>query len=158
MAESANVSDVIERSVLIAAPAEKVWAVVAIPGWWINDGDGLELSLVERVAEDRAIVHHPAHGDILVERLEADPPRRAAFRWLVSGAADRRIEALEDQLLHTRVVLTLTPEPGGTRLTVTESGFATAAMAEDARRRAYEGNSEGWEVELGVVRKHVENA
>ena len=158
MAVSANVSDVIERSVFIAAPAEKVWAVVAIPGWWINDGSGLELGLVEQVAEDRAVVHHPTYGDIGVERLAADPPRSATFRWQVSGAEGRASEAPEDQLLHTRVVLTLTPETGGTRLTVTESGFAAATVAEEARRRAYDGNAEGWEIELGLVRSHLESA
>jgi uncharacterized protein YndB with AHSA1/START domain len=158
MAVSANVSDVIERSILIAAPAEKVWAVASVPGWWINEGSGLELGLIERVSEDQAVVHHPAHGDIAVQRLEADPPRRAVFSWQVSGAEGRGSEAPADQLLHTRVVLTLTPEPGGTRLTVTESGFATAVMAEEARRRAYEDNSEGWEVELGVIRDYAENA
>jgi uncharacterized protein YndB with AHSA1/START domain len=151
-----NVSDTIERSVLIAAPAEKVWAVVSIPGWWVNDGSGLELSLIERVTEDRAIVHHPTHGDIAVERVEADPPRRAAFRWVVSGADGRGVDAADDQLLHTRVVLTLTPEDGGTLLSVTESGFAAAAVSEQVRRHAYEGNTEGWEIELGLARAHVE--
>ncbi len=151
-----NVSDTIERSVLIAASAEQVWEVVSIPGWWVNDGSGLELSLIERVTEDRVIVHHPTYGEIAVERLESDPPRRAAFRWAVSGAEGRDVDVSDDQLLHTRVVLTLTPQNGGTLLSVTESGFATAAVSEQARRRAYEGNTEGWEIELGLARAHVE--
>jgi uncharacterized protein YndB with AHSA1/START domain len=142
--------------VLIAAPAEKVWAVVSIPGWWVNDGSGLDLSLIERVTEDQAVVHHPEFGDIAVERLESDPPRRVAFRWKVSGAEGRGVDAPDDQLLHTRVVLTLTPQDGGTRLSVTESGFAAAAVSEQVRRRAYEGNTEGWEIELGLARAHVE--
>jgi uncharacterized protein YndB with AHSA1/START domain len=158
MAVGNNVSDTIERDILIAAPAEKVWEVVSVPGWWINDGSALDLSLIERIAEDRAIVHHPEHGDFLVERLDTDPPRAVTFRWLVSGAEGRRIDAADDQLLHTRVTLTLTPEPGGTRLSVVEAGFASAAVDERVRRRAYEGNSAGWEVELGVVRAYAENA
>lgn len=153
-----NVSDTIERDVLIAAPAEKVWDVVSIPGWWINDGSALDLSRIERITEDQAIVHHPEHGDFLVERLEVDPPRAASFRWMVSGAEGRRIDVPEDQLLYTRVSLTLTPESGGTRLSVVESGFAAAAVDERARRRAYEGNSEGWEIELGVIRAYAENS
>jgi hypothetical protein len=52
----------------------------------------------------------------------------------------------------------LTPEPGGTLLSVVESGFAAAAVDEDVRRRAYEGNSEGWKIELDVVRAYVESA
>ena len=158
MTVSGNVSDTIERDILIAAPAEKVWSVVSIPGWWINDGSAIDLSLIERVTEDRAIVHHPEYGDFLVERFDVDRPRTASFRWLVSGAEGRRIDVAADQLLHTRVTLTLTPEAGGTRLSVVESGFATAAVDEQVRLRAYEGNTEGWEIELGVARTHVENA
>jgi uncharacterized protein YndB with AHSA1/START domain len=158
MAVSSNVSDTIERDIFIAAPAEKVWEVVSIPGWWINDGSALQLGLIEPITEDRAIVHHPEYGDIPVDRLEVDPPRAVSFRWLISGSEGPRTDVPEDQFLHTRVTLTLTPEPGGTRLSVVESGFSAAAVDSGARRRAYEGNSEGWEIELGVVRAYAESA
>ena len=39
-----------------------------------------------------------------------------------------------------------------------ESGFAAAAVDSGVRRRAYEGNSAGWEIELGVARAYAENA
>ena len=155
MTALSNVSDTIERDIFIAAPVEKVWELVSVPGWWINDGT-LDLDSVERLADDRAVVHHPDAGDLLVERLAADAPRTATFRWLVSGAEVRRPDAAQDQFLYTRVTFTLTPEPGGTRLAVTESGFATAAMEEKARRRAYAGNSEGWGIELGAARAYLE--
>jgi uncharacterized protein YndB with AHSA1/START domain len=154
MTASTNVNDTIERDVFIAAPVGKVWELVSVPGWWINDGT-LDLDSVERVADDRAIVHHPDAGDFVVERLATDPPRTATFRWLVSGAEGRRPDAAEDQFLYTRVTFTLTPEPGGTRLAVEESGFATATMDENARRRAYADNSEGWEIELGAAKGYL---
>ena len=157
MTALSNVSDTIERDIFIAAPVEKVWELVSVPGWWINDGT-LDLDTVERLADDRAVVHHSDAGDLLVERLEADAPRTATFRWLVSGAEVRRPDAAQDQFLYTRVTFTLTPEPGGTRLAVTESGFATAAMEEKARRRAYADNSEGWEIELDAARAYLEIA
>ena len=72
------------------------------------------------------------------------------------GAEGRRPDAAEDQFLYTRVTFTLTPETGGTRLAVTESGFATAAMEENARRRAHPDNSEGWEIELDAARAYLE--
>ena len=155
MTASTNVSDTIERDIFIAAPAEKVWALISVPGWWINDGT-LNLGSVERLADNRAVVHHPDAGDLLVERLEADAPRTATFRWLVSGAEGRRPDAAEDQFLYTRVTFTLTPELNGTRLAVTESGFATAAMEEQARRRAHADNSQGWEIELDAARAYLE--
>ena len=155
MKASSNVRDTIERDIFIAAPVENVWELVSVPGWWINDGT-LDLDSVERLADDRAVVHHSDAGDLLVERLEADAPRTATFRWLVSGAEVRRPDAAQDQFLYTRVTFTLTPEPGGTRLAVTESGFATAVMEEKARRRAYADNSEGWEIELDAARAYLE--
>ena len=155
MTASSNVSDAIERDIFIAAPVEKVWELVSVPGWWINDGT-LDLNTVERLADDRAVVHHPDAGGLAVERLEAEAPRTVTFRWLVSGAEGRRPDAAEDQFLYTRVTFTLTPEPGGTRLAVTESGFAAAAMEEQARRRAYTDNSEGWEIELDAARAYLE--
>jgi uncharacterized protein YndB with AHSA1/START domain len=155
MTASSNVSDAIERDIFIAAPAEKVWELVSVPGWWINDGT-IDLNTVERLADDRAVVRHPDAGGLDVERLEAERPRTVTFRWLVSGAEGRRPDAAEDQFLHTRVTFTLTPEPGGTRLAVAESGFATAAMEEQARRRAHADNCEGWEIELGAARAYLE--
>jgi uncharacterized protein YndB with AHSA1/START domain len=155
MTASSNVSDIIERDIFIAAPVGQVWELVSVPGWWINDG-ALDLDSVERLADDRAVVHHSDSGDILVERLAADEPRSVTFRWLVSGAEVARPEAAEDQFLYTRVTFTLTTESGGTRLAVTESGFATAAMEEKARRRAYADNSEGWEIELAAARAYLE--
>ena len=155
MTASSNVSDTIERDIFIAASAEEVWDLVSVPGWWINDGT-LDLDSVEPLGDDRAVVHHPDAGDLLIERLAADAPRTVTFRWLVSGAEARRADAAEDQFLYTRVTFTLTPEPGGTRLAVTESGFATASMEEKARRRAYTDNSEGWEIELEAARSYLE--
>jgi uncharacterized protein YndB with AHSA1/START domain len=157
MTESSNVSDTIERDVFIGAPVEKVWELVSVPGWWINDGT-LDLGSVEWVADDRAVVHHVDAGDFLVERLQVEAPRSATFRWLVSGAEVRRPEAAQDQFLYTQVTFTLTPESGGTRLAVTESGFAVAAMEEKARRRAYADNSQGWEIELDAARAYLETA
>lgn len=157
MTVPANVTDTIERSILIAAPVEKVWELVSIPGWWINDGT-LDLGGIERPTEDIAVLRDADQGDFFVERFGAEPPRTASFRWLVSGAEGKRADAAEDQLLQTRVTFTLTAEDGGTRLSVTESGFATATMDDQARRRAYRWNSEGWEIELGAARAYVEGS
>ena len=154
MAEISNVSDTIEREIFVAAPIEKVWDLVSVPGWWINDGT-LDLGRIEVLAEDRA-VHRSDHGDLFIDRLAADPPHTVTFRWLVSGADVPRSAAADDHLLHTRVTFTLTAEAGGTRLAVLESGFATAAMDEGARRRAYTDNSEGWEIELDAARAYIE--
>ena len=61
MTAGSNVSDTIEREIFIAAPAEKVWELVSVPGWWINDG-ALDLASVERLDDERAVVHHARGG------------------------------------------------------------------------------------------------
>lgn len=150
-----NVPDTIERSITIEAPVEAVWELVSTPGWWINSGT-IDLSLVESVGEDRAVVHHPEYGDFEVERFDVDPPRRVSFRWLVSGVEGRDIAGPEDQLLHTVVTFTLEADGMLSRLSLVEKGFASQGVDEPARRRAYDGNSEGWDVEMGAAKAHVE--
>jgi uncharacterized protein YndB with AHSA1/START domain len=149
-----GISDTIERSVTIGAPIERVWALVSQPGWWINDGSALRLDLIEPQEEDRALVHHPEHGDFLIERVAVDPPRSIAFRWVVSGAADR-VLADGTPTLRTTVTFTLAESEEGTRLTVVERGFAQPDVDETARRTAYEGNTEGWTIELALAAAHL---
>lgn len=157
MAESTGISDTIERSIFIAADVEKVWDVVSIPGWWINEGSAIDLSIIERLAEDRSVVHHSVFGDISVDRLDADRPRSASFRWVLSSGGGQQGDTPQQEFLDTRVTLTLTPEDSGTRLSVVESGFATAAAADEQfRRRAYEENCEGWDIEMRLVKAYTE--
>ncbi len=157
MASGSTVQDSIERAVLIAADPARVWALVSIPGWWINDGSRIDLELVEWTAEDRAVVHHPVHGDFTVERFDVDEQRAVSFRWLVSTAPDRRADGPESRTLRTRVDFRLEPTPDGTRLTVVESGFASPEIDEAARRTAYEGNSEGWAIEMELAKQEIES-
>ena len=92
-----------------------------------------------------------------MKRATDNAMRTVSFRWLVSGAehgVDRT--SAPDQFLHTVVTFTLDDDEAGIRLSVVESGFATAVMDETARKRAYEGNTEGWAVEIALIKTHVE--
>lgn len=51
---------------------------------------------------------------------------------------------------------TLEPVATGTRLTVVESGFAQ--LAEDAYKAAFEGNTRGWQNELGELAGYLDAA
>ncbi|MGH8992013.1 MAG: SRPBCC domain-containing protein, partial [Acidimicrobiia bacterium] len=62
----------------------------------------------------------------------------------------------EDDPRRTYVEFTLEPVDTGTRLTVVESGFAQ--LAEDAYRKAYDGNTEGWASELGELVDYLDAA
>ena len=48
------------------------------------------------------------------------------------------------------------PQGAGTKLTVVESGFAQ--LAEDAYRKAFDGNTDGWAKELGELVAYLDAA
>ncbi len=133
--------DRIERETTIAAPVERVWAVLTeaehIGRWFADAGAEIDLrpggALVMRWQRAR---HDPA-------RVEAvEPPRRFAYRWTAHHAAQGAEPAEGNSTL---VEFTLTPEGDGTRLRVVESGFASLATDEQARVKAnYDDNAGGW--------------
>ena len=75
-----------------------------------------------------------------IERVEE--PAVFGFTWPIYGLPD-------DDPRRTYVEFTLAPAGAGTRLTVTETGFAQ--LPDDAYRTAYDGNTRGWASELGEL-------
>ena len=116
--------DRIERDILIAAPPGVVWEVITEPGHvtqWFSDA-AFEAS----PGATGSIAGH----EIRIEEVE--PPHRFSFSW----------EAL-------LVEFTLTPEDGGTRLSLVESGFEG--------RGGYRAEHEaGWTKFLGQLREYAE--
>ena len=86
--------------------------------------------------------------DILIERME--PERVFAWRWHPGSVQD--LEILADP--ETEVVFELEEVPGGTLLTVVESGFEAIPIAR--RARAFEENSEGWTEQIKNIETHLE--
>ncbi|MGH3357913.1 MAG: ATPase [Nocardioidaceae bacterium] len=144
--------DRIERQIDIDANAERVWDLVSRPGWYINDGS-IEDVRVERVG-DADVVHHPKHGTFPIRTVTLDPPRYAAFRWVpTEGHADL------DNSPSTLVEFWVDDRAGGgVTLKVVESGFDSLSGTAEDRRKALDGNTEGWETELLVAKKHLEQA
>lgn len=136
-------TDRIERAIDIDAPAERVWALVTRPGWFINDGAVIDHT-VDRDG-DVDIVRDPVHGDFRIRTEKLDPHRYAAFRWLDTDTDGS-----------TLVEFHLDGRPGGVRLTVVESGFDTLGGTEADRRRRLEENTEGWRIELAAARDHLD--
>jgi uncharacterized protein YndB with AHSA1/START domain len=88
-----------------------------------------------------------ATADMRVERVEE--PSVFGFTWHIYGLP-------EDDQRRTYVEFTLEAAGPGTRLTVTESGFAQ--LPEDAYRKAFDGNSQGWVSELGELAAYLDAA
>ncbi len=127
----------IERELHIAAAPEVVYEVVSRPEhlrqWWPDDAD------LEPIVGARGTV---SFGPDIVENLtvvEADPPRRFAFRWV----HDADVEAgLENSLL---VTFELTPQEDGTLLRFTETGFRERGWEAALLEEQYHAHVTGWD-------------
>ena len=142
----------IERETLIAAPVERVWALLTeaehVGRWFCDDGAEIDLkpggTMVLRWAE---------HGVGRARIVDLDPPRRFSYRW---AAIREHWGEDPDDGNSTLVEFTLSAEGDRTRLRVVESGFDELDGTDAQRRQAFEGHSEGWEIQLGNVKSYAE--
>lgn len=143
--------DRIERETLIDAPLERVWTLVAQPGFWVAD----EASLAGTVAREgeSMVAKNSVHGTFPVRVEKVEPPTYVAYRWASAFSGQ---ELTDDNT--TLVEFTLTEEDGGTRLRVVESGFASLPGSDDLRAQAVRDNTGGWPQVLDAFRKRAEQA
>lgn len=141
--------DRIERETLVAAPLERVWSLVAQPGFWVAD----KASLPGTVATEgeTLVAKNPEHGDFPVRVEKVDPPTYLAYRW-ASAFPGQELRADNSTL----VEFTLTREGDHTRLRVVESGFAALAGSAELRTRALKDNTGGWPQELDALKTRAE--
>jgi uncharacterized protein YndB with AHSA1/START domain len=142
----------IERETLIAAPVERVWALLTeaehVGRWFCDDGAEIDLrpggEMVMRWAE---------HGIGKARIVDVEPPRRFSYRW---AAIREHWGEDPDEGNATLVEFTLDREGDGTRLRVVESGFDRLDGSDEQRREALDGNTEGWTIQLGNVKGYAE--
>jgi uncharacterized protein YndB with AHSA1/START domain len=144
--------DQIERETIIAAPVERVWALLTESehiGRWFGDA-GAEIDLRPG---GEMVMHWAEHGTSRARVEAVEPHRRFAYRWAPfrdPGGADP-VEGNS-----TLVEFTLSPEGGATRLRVVESGFAALDCSDEQRAENLAGNTEGWRLELGELADYAE--
>lgn len=149
---SSPVPDEIVRSALIHANAEKLFAIISEPGWFINDGEYREHTITRDGPVTEVV--DPVHGTFQLAIEAREPPNRIRFRWLGGG-----LGAISDAPNNT---VEFVIDPAGTakrnlvRLTVRERGFAKLGIDESLRRRNYQENYRGWEQQLAVARELAE--
>ncbi len=141
--------DRIERETLIEASLDRVWSLVAQPGFWVADAASLP-GTVAREGESM-VAKNAEHGDFPVRVEKVDPPNYLAYRW---ASAFPGQELSEDN--STLVEFTLTREGDKTRLRVVESGFAALAASEELRTQAVKDNTGGWPQVLDALKKRAE--
>ncbi|WP_410661178.1 SRPBCC domain-containing protein [Amycolatopsis sp. lyj-112] len=143
--------DRIERETLIDAAPERVWPLVAEPGFWV--ADEVNLTGIPGQEGDSVVAKSAEWGDYPVRVVKADPPNYVAYRWASAFPGEELSERNS-----TLVEFTLTPEGGKTRLCVVESGFAALVASGDVRTKALEDNTAGWPEVLDAFKTRAEKS
>jgi uncharacterized protein YndB with AHSA1/START domain len=160
---SSPVADRIQKSVEISAPPARVWRAIIDPeefaAWFgiaidrpfaagVRVRGTLVGSTVDAAVAQAQRPHAGVTFDLVVEQVQ--PGRRLAFRWH-PGAVDPAVDYEREPM--TLVEFVLEEIPGGTRVTVIESGFD--ALPSSRRAQAFTGNEQGWTIMTDVLRKHL---
>jgi uncharacterized protein YndB with AHSA1/START domain len=143
------IPNAITRTLDLTHPREKVWAALTtidgLTRWFGSSAEG-------EVAPGEDVVMRWEQYDNAEQVLAikvVEPMTRFAYCWRISGAPT-------DDPRRTYVEFVLDPGAGGTRLTVTESGFAQ--LPDEWLEQSYSGNTEGWRAELGELVAYLDAA
>ena len=158
--------DYIEKKVVLRAPRSRVWRAISNAeefGSWFGArfdapfraGASVTGAIVPtKVDPQVAELQKPHEGqpmNITVEKIE--PERAISFRWN-PGVPEPGVDL--SKAPSTLVELTLEDVPGGTQLTLRESGFEAIPLAR--RAKVFESNSEGWEHQMKLIEKYLAQA
>ena len=146
-------TDRIEKSIDIAAPVERVWRALTdheeFGAWFRVKLDGP--FVVGETSLGRITSPGYEHVKWEAQVVAMDAPRLFAFTWHPYAVEPGRDYSDEPP---TRVEFRLEQAGGGTRLTVTESGFD--AIPAGRRDEALRMNEGGWEEQVRNVKAHAE--
>ncbi len=145
-------TDRIEKQVVLRAPRARVWRALTDArefGTWFRARLDGPFEVGKRAV---GRVTYPGYEHLVFEATveQMDPERRFSFRWH-PYPADPKVDYSKEPT--TLVEFTLEDAPGGTRLTVVESGFDRLPAAR--RAEAFRANEGGWAMQLENVSRHV---
>lgn len=143
------IPNAITRTLDLAHPQAKVWAALTtldgLTGWFGSHADGE----IAPGGEVRMRWEQYDNTEATLAIKVVDPMSLFAYGWSINGApkGDPR---------QTYVEFALEPTTAGTRLTVTESGFAQ--LPDEWLESSYNGNAEGWRSELAELVAYLDAA
>ena len=135
----------VERTIWIAAPRERVWQAITdakqIQRWWEDYWEipALEVGGTVKFGDE----DDPMLATIAV----VDRPREFAIQW----PPQPQYHSID---VFTRYVLE--EENGGTRVTVSETGFE--ALPDDIRQQRFDSTAEGYTTVLASLKDYVEGS
>jgi uncharacterized protein YndB with AHSA1/START domain len=144
----------IERQVFLRAPRSRVWEALTdtkkFCQWFgvnLVDGEFKAGATVRMSASEE----YGGDFDIMVEHMH--PQHLFTWRWH-PGARDPSVDY--DKETPTLVEFRLADSPGGTTLTIKESGFDNISLAR--RARVFGQNCEGWDGQIRNLERYVNQA
>jgi uncharacterized protein YndB with AHSA1/START domain len=145
-----TVTDRIEKTVILKAPRSRIWRALSdatqFGEWFKVKLDGQ----FKAGATIHGTITYPGYEgltlEMAIERIE--PERLFSYRW---HPGDPKGEYGAEPM--TLVEFTLEDVPGGTRLTIVESGFDKIPLAR--RAEAFRMNEGGWTEQIENIRRHV---
>jgi uncharacterized protein YndB with AHSA1/START domain len=152
MRTNTSSTDRIEKQVLLKAPRARVWRALTDVSQF-NEWFGVSLTAPFAPGAEvsgRIDIRNYEHVTmtIWIEKMEAE--RFFSFRWhpyAIEADVDYTAEPT------TLVTFTLEDAPGGTRLTIVESGFD--AIPASRREAAFRMNEKGWAGQAENIRKYL---
>lgn len=159
-------TDRIQKRVVLRAPLERVWNAVSEAtqfGSWFGaafdgpfaPGKAMKGRIQPTKADPEvAKLQEPHAGkpfEMTVEQIE--PMRLFSFRWH-PFAVDPKVDYSSEPT--TLVTFELESVPGGTQLTITESGFDR--LPATRRGKAFEMNAQGWTHQMRLIEKYLAHA
>jgi uncharacterized protein YndB with AHSA1/START domain len=156
-------TDRIEKTITLRAPRERVWRAISdakqFGSWFGVDFDGPFVAgerLTGRITPTKvdpevAKLQEPYTGKAFeceIERIE--PMNLFSFRWH-PFATDPGVDYSKEPM--TTVTFELAEVSGGTRLSITESGFARLPL--ERRAKAFAANEGGWTHQSRLIEKYL---
>lgn len=145
-------TDRIEKNVVLRAPLARVWRAIANPeefGAWFGVQLAGDFAPGARLT---GRITTPGYEHVTMELAveQVDPERLLSFRWhpyAIESGVDYSGEPAN------LVEIQLAEVPGGTQLTLVESGFDRIPVAR--RAEAFRMNDQGWAEQIKNIERYV---
>lgn len=147
----------IERTIVIHAPLETVWAAIADSGafgtWFgavfdgpFEPGRSVGARMVPTAMDAEIAAAQAPYEDhpFTIDVVALEPMTRFAFRW----------EASADSTERTTVEFTLSEQVDGVLVRITEDGFDR--LPQELRDRSRRDNDQGWDAQARLLAAYVE--
>lgn len=140
--------DTIRRELVLRAPKKKVFEAITDPKliikWFPDKVEGTMKK------GERSVFDFTDYGKVAIHVVASDPNDYFAYRWVPSVGASE-----DDPLKHanTLVEFRLEEIKEGTKLTLTESGFA--GLPKDVIEKSLSDNNEGWDTMMARLEKYM---